>query len=158
VPLSAIIQSQLEIQHKSIPEIIDGISQPALRRQVLPGKWSIFENLVHLQTYQPMFIQRIQRILAGSIPMFTPYTAEADPIFFENCSLSTKQVLQNLFQTREQLAAMVAALSEVDLQKIGIHSIYGNLTLSDWLRFFLLHESHHHFTIFKLRSYLTSRA
>ena len=50
------VSTRLQYQHKSLLDILEGLSDEQIRRQVLPGKWSIFENIVHLQTYQHTFI------------------------------------------------------------------------------------------------------
>jgi uncharacterized damage-inducible protein DinB len=65
--------------------MIDGLSDEMIRRQVIPGKWSIFEHIIHLQTYQHTFISRIKQLLQGNNPSFPRYTAETDPSFTDNC-------------------------------------------------------------------------
>lgn len=34
--------------------------------------------------------------------------------------------------------------------RIGLHPVYGPMTLEGWTEFFLLHEAHHLFTILRL--------
>jgi hypothetical protein len=148
--LSPSVTSALLHQHESLNDLIAGLSDPQIRKQVNPGKWSIFENLVHLQTYQHMFIGRIRRILDNENPVFTPYTAEADPLFHDNCRLRTVEVMDDLFTTRQALSSSMASLTEGDLGKMSRHTNYGTMILMHWLHFFLLHEAHHLFTIFKL--------
>ena len=46
------ISTRLQYQHKTLVDLIDGLTEEQVRRQIIPGKWSIFENIVHLQTYQ----------------------------------------------------------------------------------------------------------
>ena len=46
------VSTRLQYQHKSLLDILDGLSDEQIRKQLNPGKWSIFENIVHLQTYQ----------------------------------------------------------------------------------------------------------
>lgn len=97
-----------------------------------------------------MFTGRIRRILDNENPAFTPYTAEADPLFHDNCRLRTLEVMDDLFNTRRALSSSMASLTEGDFEKKARHTNYGTMTLSHWLHFFLLHEAHHLFTIFKL--------
>ena len=144
------ISTRLQYQHKSLLEILDGLSDEQIRQQLYPGKWSIFENIVHLQTYQHSFINRIQKILDEENPVFTPYTAEADPLFHDNCTKSSREVMQDLLTIRKEFSASVLSFKETDLVKEGRHSVYGKMNLLQWLNFFLLHEAHHLFTIFKM--------
>lgn len=129
---------------------MEGLTDEQIRRQIIPGKWSIFENIVHLQTYQHTFIGRIRAILRGDHPRFDRYTAEADPLFLDQCSKSTREIISDLLTIRKELSSSISQLPPHDLDKYGSHPAYGNLNLVEWLHFFLLHEAHHLFTIFKL--------
>ena len=133
---------------------MDGLSDEQIRMQVNTGKWSIFENIVHLQTYQHSFIKRTRRILEEDNPVFERYTAEADPLFHDNCGKSTREVMQDLLTTRKEMAAGILSFGENDFKKTGQHPVFGKMNLVQWLNFFLLHEAHHLFTIFKMASTL----
>src|SRR5215211_2642369 len=100
MPLSSSIVTRLEYQHKSLLELIDNLSDEDTRRQVTTGKWSIFENIVHLQTYQHAFLQRLKQIEAEHKPAFSRYTAEADPLFHDNCLRITRDIIQDMITTR----------------------------------------------------------
>lgn len=148
------ISTRLQYQHKSLIDIVDGLSDEQIRRNIYPGKWSIFETLVHLATYQHVFINRVKQILDTDSPTFERYTAEADPQFHDYCSKSTREVMQNLLTTRKEMSAGILAFKDEDMGKIGGHPIYGPMNLLQWLNFFLLHEAHHLFTIFKMSAEL----
>ncbi|WP_276503876.1 DinB family protein [Terrimonas pollutisoli] len=144
------VSTRLQYQHKSLLDILDGLSDEQIRRQVQPGKWSIFENIVHLQTYQHTFITRVQKILEEDNPNFSAYTAEADPLFPDNCTKTSREIIQDLLSTRKEMAAGILSFKETDFVKTANHPAYGKMSLLMWLNFFLLHEAHHLFTIFKL--------
>lgn len=148
------VSTRLQYQHKSLIEIIDGLSDEQIRKAVIPGKWSIFENIVHLQTYQHTFIKRVKQMLDSNNPSFERYTAESDPLFADNCHRSTREVMQDLLTIRKEMAAALLTFTENDFAKSGIHPVFGQLNLIQWLNFFLLHEAHHLFTIFKLAAEL----
>ena len=150
MPIPSSVSTRLEYQHKSLLDIIEGLSDVQIRQQVIPGKWSIFENIVHLQTYQHTFIDRVKKILGQNNPVFSAYTAEADPSFAENCTKSSREVIQDLLVTRKEIASGILSFKENDFTKTATHPRYGSMTLLLWLNFFLLHEAHHLFTIFKL--------
>lgn len=148
------VSTRLQYQHKSLVDIIDGLSDEQIRRPVIAGKWSIFENMVHLQTYQHTFVKRIKEILEGTNPSFSRYTAEGDPLFHDNCEKSTREIMQDMLHIRKEMAAGILSFPETDLEKTGNHPAFGQMTLLQWLNFFLLHEAHHLFTIFKLTAEL----
>src|SRR5688572_21351230 len=135
------VSTRLQYQHESLMNLIEGLSEVQIRKQLNPGKWSIFENLVHLQTYQYMFISRVRLMMANEMPVFTPYTAEADPLFHDNCRLTSREVLDDLFGTRKELASEYLSFKENDLKREARHSTYGKMNVLLWLHFFLLHEA-----------------
>lgn len=146
------ISTRLQYQHKSLMDIIDGITDEDIRQPVIAGKWSIFEHIVHLQSYQHTFIDRVKQILENNNPSFPGYSAASDPLFKDNCQKYSREVMQDLITTRKEIAAGMLSFPEVDLAKTGIHPAFGQMTLLQWLNFFLLHEAHHLFAIFKLAS------
>jgi uncharacterized damage-inducible protein DinB len=154
MPLQSSITTRLEYQHKSLIDLIEGLSDEQIRRQIIPGKWSAFENIVHLATYQHAFMQRVQQILGEQNPQFGRYVAESDPLFHDNCSRPTREIMQDLITTRRGLIAKILSLNEEEVQRRGGHPVFGNMTITQWLNFFLLHEAHHLFTIFRLSAAL----
>jgi uncharacterized damage-inducible protein DinB len=156
--LPSSISTRLQYQHKSLIDILDGLSDEQIRQQIIIGKWSIFENIVHLQTYQHTFADRVKEILSTSNPAFSRYTAESDPLFLDNCEISTREIMKDLLSFRKEMAAEIVLFPKSDLIKLGTHPFFGKLSLVQWLHFFLLHEAHHLFTIFKLAAELKKAA
>ncbi|RFM27719.1 DinB family protein [Deminuibacter soli] len=118
------------------------------------GKWSIFDNLAHLGRYQQIFKERIELILTGSEPQFARYVAEEDPEFARWQHKSPDELLQDMQSERFDLNHFLSSLTDEQQQLKGSHPVYGNLTIEDWIEFFLLHEAHHFLTIFKLAANL----
>jgi uncharacterized damage-inducible protein DinB len=152
------ISTRLQYQHKSLIDLIDGLNDEQVRRPIVPGKWSIFENIVHLQTYQHTFISRVKQILEEDNPFFPRYTAESDPLFYDNCGLSSREIMQDMLTTRKEMSAGILSFKESDLERTAVHPTYGKMNLVQWLNFFLLHEAHHLFTIFKLAATLRAKS
>src|SRR5689334_19154686 len=121
------LSTRLQYQHKSLLDVIEGLSDEQIRMQVNAGKWSIFENIVHLQTYQHSFINRVRRILDEQDPVFERYTAEADPLFHDNCAKSTREIMQDLLTMRKEMAAGLLTFNENDLKKTGEHPVFGKM-------------------------------
>src|SRR5262245_56532087 len=115
------ISTRLQYQHKSLLDIIDGLTDEQVRRNIIAVKWSIFENIVHLQTYQHMFIHRIRRMLDEDNPSFEQYRAETDPLFSDNCVKSTREIMQDLITTRKEMAAGLLSFLDGDLRKTATH-------------------------------------
>ena len=149
-------QSRLKHQHETVIEMTKGMTEEQLRIRPDTGKWSPFENIAHLAAYQPAFMERLKRIEKEESPLFERYVAENDPKFHECCEMDLHQLNEFLFTHRFLISNHLSTLSEASSRKIGRHPLYGELTIPKWVEFFLLHESHHLFTIFKLVN-VTSR-
>jgi hypothetical protein len=148
--LSPSQQTRLQHQHETIIELTKGLSEQELRTRPETGKWSPFENMVHLASYQEAFIARLKRIQKEDNPSFGRYVAEQDPRFEECCQMDLHQLNEHLFTHRFLISNHLSALSETDFRRTAMHPVYGKLNVTQWLEFFLLHEAHHLFTIFRL--------
>src|SRR6266700_502836 len=79
MPLSTSILTRLEHQHETVHELTKGFSEEQLRQRVNPDKWSVFQQLAHLASYQPVFLHRMQQIEQQHQPAFERYVADNDP-------------------------------------------------------------------------------
>ncbi len=126
-----------------LAEALRGVSIDTLSVVKTPGKWSAHENLAHLARYHQIFLQRIDLMLAETAPAFPRYRAEEDTDWASWAGLPTQQVLVRLSSMRAKLMARLTALNEEDFQRTGVHPKFGEMSLSLWLEFFLVHEAHH---------------
>jgi uncharacterized damage-inducible protein DinB len=154
MPMPSSVSTRLRYQHKSLLDFISTLSDEQIRSHPVPGKWSIFEQIVHLQTYQLIFIARIKQMLEGENPLFPRYKADDDPVFLEYCGKSSREVIQDLLSIRKQMASELPAFAKEDFDKTGTHPVFGTLNLLEWIHFFLLHEAHHMFVVFKMAAEL----
>jgi len=144
------LNERLSNQHTVINAIISNIAEERVLLRPAPGKWNIKENIVHLATYQPVFAERVHKILTKDSPSFERYVADNDENFMMWRDQPLEILLNKIAIEREILYQLVANLSEDNLMRKGIHPKYGNLTIIQWTEFFLLHEAHHLFTMFQL--------
>jgi uncharacterized damage-inducible protein DinB len=137
-------------QHQALSPMIAALTQEQLQAQPLPGKWSVQEQVAHLVSYQPAFLSRVYRILDTQDPLFEPYVGDDDPVFLYWRRQSMGTLLEELETDRQKIIQLLQSLPEEQLQRIGVHKRYGRLNIQQWTEFFLLHEAHHLFSIFKL--------
>lgn len=146
----ASLTERLKHQHKTIASIIIKLNNSALLYRPVKGKWNIHENIAHLAKYQPVFIERIRRILAIDTPECEVYDAEMDDEFELYCAFTTYELLKKISTDRETIFHLITYLSPDKLDRTGTHPKYGKLTVAEWTEFFLLHEAHHLMAIFQL--------
>jgi uncharacterized damage-inducible protein DinB len=133
-----------------LAEALRGVALDSLTDRAVAGKWSAHDNLAHLARYHQIFLQRIDKILTERSPAFPRYRAEDDPEWQSWSSLPTQQVLARLSSMRTKLMARLRSLNEEDLQRIGVHPKFGEMSLALWLEFFLVHEAHHLYVVLQL--------
>ncbi len=157
MPLSASVQARLNYQQETLAELIKGFSEEQLKQRVNPEKWSAFENIVHLVSYQPVFFKRLQLIEQQDNPAFERYRADDDPVFHQYNNRLLKDLLEDYYTQRFLVNKHLLQLPETVLRRQGTHPVYGRFSMSQWTDFFLLHESHHLFTIFMLTAALRNK-
>lgn len=148
--LSSSIATRLQHQHQTIREVVGECPDSILRRSVIPGKWSAHANVAHLAAYQPVFIDRLQRIARETTPAFGRYVAEEDPLFPGYLERPTASLLDQIDADRSRILPLLIGADETFLNRTASHPRFGLLTVIDWTEFFLLHEAHHLYTLFSL--------
>ena len=141
---------RLRTQHEVIGVLISGLNESELTHRPIPDKWSVKENIAHLTCYQPRVIERTNKILQEDNPSFPDYIPEDDPEFPKLLSMSVEELLVHQKEKRAEIVNLVINLSEEQMKRTGTHSKFGRMNLVEWTEFFLLHEAHHIYTIFKL--------
>jgi DinB superfamily len=148
--LSHSLITRLQFQHQTVRELIEGRNGDQLKLRAIPDKWSAFENIAHLVSYQPVFHVRLEKILSETNPSFERYVADTDPEFEACRGKPLNELLQSLNLVRSEILGKVNNLAEDQVARVATHPKYGPLNIIQWTEFFLLHEAHHLFTIFQL--------
>ncbi len=146
-PIDPILQ-RLRTQLSSLPALLEGVPPESFQTRV-GGRWSVAENVAHLARHTELTLDRVARILSESEPAFLPYRAEQDPEWPGWVSRTLPDSLARLQASRAELIAAVERLSPSDLARVGRHARLGPLSLAAWLEFYLVHEGHHLYLIFK---------
>ena len=138
---------RLKTQLESVEVLFAGASPERIDRRSASGKWSARENLAHIGRYHEIFLERVRRMLAETSPQFARYRAEEDPGWQEWASKPFEEIRNQVTALRMKLIDTIGGLQASDYARVGIHSSFGEMTLSLWLEFFLVHEAHHLYAI-----------
>lgn len=144
------LADRFDVQFSSWAVLIGDLASPALERRPAPEKWNAREHLAHATRMHGVCAARIRVILARRAPLLPAYRAERDPTWPRWRETPAPDLVAIAAGRRAALIEAVRRLSEEDLARIGVHSRLGPLPLSAWLEFFLVHEAHHLYAIFKL--------
>jgi hypothetical protein len=122
---------------------IAGMTREQLLARPIPGKWSTQEVVCHLADYEPIYADRMKRVIA----LKEPELLKGDPgLFAARLAYDrrdTEEELALIELTRKQMARILRALTTEDFQRKGGHSRDGALTLEVLLQRITAHIPHH---------------
>ncbi len=145
--LSELSHSQLIDEYlkgpKLLREAVAGMTREQLLARPVAGKWSTLEVVAHLADFEPVYGDRMKRILAEDEP--TLFGGDPDQfaakLAYHARDLETELGLIDC--VRQQMAAILRTVSDADLQRVGRHSEAGPLSLRTFLERITGHIPHH---------------
>jgi hypothetical protein len=122
---------------------VAGMTKEQLLARPIPDKWSTQEVVCHLADYEPIYADRMKRVIA----LKEPELLKGDPgLFAARLSYDRRDVDEELALidlTRKQMARILRALKPDEFQRQGGHSRDGALTLEVLLQRITAHIPHH---------------
>ena len=122
---------------------VAGMTKDQLLARPVPGKWSTQEVVCHLADYEPIYADRLKRVIAVE----GPELLQGDPgLFAARLAYDRRDVGEEVALieiTRKQMARILRALKPEDFQRRGGHSRDGALTLEVLLHRITAHIPHH---------------
>ncbi len=122
---------------------VAGLTKDQLLAGPIPGKWSTLEVVCHLADYEPIYADRMKRVIA----LKEPELIKGDPgLFATRLAYDQRDVQEELALieiVRRQMARILRSLKSEDFQRKGGHSRDGALTLEELLKRITGHIPHH---------------
>ena len=128
---------------KSLREAVAGMTSEQLQARPIPGKWTTLEVVCHLADFEPIYLDRMKRVIAENEP--TMFGGDPD-VFARRLAYDQREIQEELdliSACRAQMARLLRTLSPADFQRRGIHNEAGPLTLLELLRRVTEHLPHH---------------
>src|SRR3954462_13229749 len=126
-----------------VERAVSGMNDEQLDARPMEGKWSTRQVICHLADFEPIYADRMKRVIAEQCPTFfggDPDTFAAG-LVYEHRSIGAEMNL--LMATRQHVAAILRELKAEDFQRTGNHAEAGQMTLEDLLRNIGNHVPHH---------------
>ena len=122
---------------------VAGMTTNQLLARPIPGKWSTQEVVCHLADYEPIYADRMKRVIA----LEEPELLKGDPqLFAARLAYDQRDIEEELALielTRKQMARIFRALTPADFQRTGGHSRDGTLSMEVLLQRITDHIPHH---------------
>jgi hypothetical protein len=122
---------------------IAGMTPDQINAAPVPGKWSTRQVICHLADFEPVYADRMKRVIAENEP--TILSGDPD-VFAARLAYDRRDMeeeLQLIEATRRHVARILRTLQPQDFQRRGIHSTDGPLTLATLLERITQHIPHH---------------
>jgi hypothetical protein len=140
--LSQLVDSYLE-GIGALRRAVAGMSREQLVARPVPGKWSTLEVVCHLVDSDQAWIHRIKRLISEQRPLLIGYdeTQFAKSLRYHERDVSEELDLFDL--GRRNLARILRLLSDDCLNRQGVHSESGMITLRQAIEIEIEHVPHH---------------
>jgi len=124
-------------------QAVAGMSRERLLARPIPGKWSTLEVICHLADFEIVGADRIKRVIAENEPTLLGGDEKAFAARLAYHQRDAEEELLLIDTIRSQVARILRTLEPEDLQRRGIHSEAGPLTLEAFVQRSTRHIPHH---------------
>jgi hypothetical protein len=128
---------------ETLRRAVAGLTQEQLLARPVPGKWSTQEVVCHLADFDPILADRMKRVIAEEKPALIGADENRFAAALAYDQRDVQEELTIIEQTRRQMARILRPLPEAALNRIGVHSERGPLTLERLLNSAVNHIPHH---------------
>lgn len=120
-----------------------GLNAEQLNARPVPGKWSIKEVVCHIADYEPVYADRMKRVIAEDQPMLLAGSPDAFVARLAYDQRDVDEELALIEVVRSQMARILRSLPPEDFQRTGNHSVRGPVALVSLLQQITDHIPHH---------------
>lgn len=128
---------------QKLREAVAGMTAEQMDARPIPGKWSTRQVICHIADFEPIYADRMKRILAEDRPTF--FGGDPD-LFAANLAYESRDVeeeLQMISAVRNHVARILRTLKPEAFARTGNHSEDGPVTLEVLLQRITNHIPHH---------------
>ena len=128
---------------KMLAQAIAGMSDHQVNAAPVPGKWSTRQVVCHLAGFEPVYVDRMKRVIAEDKPTIFG----GDPnLFAARLAYDQRDLNEDLrlvAAARGHMGPILRSLKPDDFQRVGLHSVEGLMTLQTLLERITNHIPHH---------------
>jgi hypothetical protein len=147
----------MSVAELSIPELIEayargasvlqaaiaGMSDAEIAARPVAGKWSTLEVICHIADFEPVYADRMKRVIAEENP---PLMSGDPDLFLKHLAYDARDAAGEIAvidSVRQQMARILRTLPGEAFARVGTHSRDGAVSLETLLRRITSHIPHH---------------
>ena|SRR5581483_7082292 len=128
---------------KILRQAVAGMTQAQLSARPVAGRWSTLGVVCHLADFEPVFTDRMKRVIALENPTLLGADENKFAATLAYHDRDLEEELTIVDKTRSQMARILRKQPESVLAKIGTHSEKGPRTIEQLLTTAIGHITHH---------------
>jgi hypothetical protein len=128
---------------KALHQAVAGMSREQARARPVPGKWSTLEVVCHLADFEPVYADRMKRVIAEERPSLLGADEKRFAAALAYHDRDLEEELTIIERTRSQMARILRTLPAEALARVGVHNERGPRTLEQLLTTATGHIPHH---------------
>lgn len=131
---------------RRVRELVTAVPRERLGQRPRPDRWSAKEQILHLVEVDEMMMGRIRRVLNEDRPTLPDWDEEVENRrLFDSEARDTdlEVLLRRLTDGRAALIARVESEPESALGRVGVHELWGEVTIYQLLRHVAYHDDRH---------------
>lgn len=135
-------------------DAVAGMTAAELDARPVPGKWSTRQVVCHISDFEPIYADRMKRVIAEDKPTFFGGDPDVFAAALAYDKRSVEDELDLVDVVRRSMAMILRGLPAEAFKREGVHSEDGPLPLEELLRRIAHHVPHHVATIRQKRAAL----
>lgn len=142
--------SALETAPGVIIPLIREVPPQILKRRPSPGKWSAYENAIHLSQSDLLFRDRLELILSTPEPYIETKENSPEEEAGSMLDVDLDESLERYVGERASLVERLKKLTPDEWQKTAVHEAFDHYSVFIMFRHLYVHEMHHAYLIEQL--------
>jgi uncharacterized damage-inducible protein DinB len=128
---------------RTLRQAVTGLTREQLTDRPVPGKWSILELVCHIADFEPVYAERMKRVIALEKPTFLGADENLFAAKLAYHDRDVEEELKIIETTRSQMGRILRTLPQTALERVGNHDERGPRTLENLITTITNHIPHH---------------
>lgn len=141
------VLAQLAVGPEMVRALLADVPAADLKRRPRPQKWSAHEQACHLSLVEPLWSQRLERILAEDVPRIVSYEPDVDEAPDRLLHMNLDAAVDAYTAGRRALLARLEALTPAEWQRKAVNTAHARYSLFLMCRHAALHDMLHAYRI-----------